>query len=510
LLINFAPLKINSKQSMCISSRLQFTLVLLASLVILAFASCRKHELISNDASLKLSFSADSVVFDTVFTSLGTVTLPLKVYNRNNARLNISSIFLNSGNQSAFRMNVDGTPGIEVNNIEIAPNDSLFVFIRATIDPLDQSNPFVVEDDIIFNTNGNEQSVKLVAWGQDAVYILANRYIPGFPRFKIVADSLETTVWTADKPYVVYGYALIDSYGELIIEEGARIHFHDKSGLWAFADGVLKVRGTQENPVLFQGDRLDQAYRNIPGQWDRIWLMEGRQGFDHEIDYAIIRNGFIGLQLESFLRPTQNKLKITNTIIENHTGMGIYAILHQIDAENLVVANTGSYTVALTGGGNYNFRHATIANNWSYSVRNSPVMFMNNWLTGEEGTIPIALNVGIGNSIVHGSNPEEIILDFVEGAASNFLFDHCNIRTQRNLNDWPQFVNCISNQSPRYRNYQAFNFRPDTLSPVIGMGSLNIAALVPYDLDGVNRTAAPDLGAYQFVPIEPEEKRKKK
>jgi hypothetical protein len=300
---------------------------------------------------------------------------------------------------------------------------------------------------------------------------------------------------------------LIDSYGELIIEEGARIHFHDKSGLWAFADGVLKVRGTMNNPVIFQGDRLDQAYRNIPGQWDRIWLMEGRQGFDHEIDYAIIRNGFIGLQLESFLRPTENKARIRNTIIENHTGMGIYATLFHLDAENLVVANTGSYTMALTGGGIYNFRHATIANNWSFSVRNSPVLLLGNYLVDQEVTVPLPLTFSIGNSIVHGSNPEEIFLDFVDGAETNFSFDHCNVRTQRNLLDWPQFINCTSNESPRYRDYQAFNFRPDTLSPVIGRGSPGIASLVPLDLDGVNRTASPDQGAYQFVPIEPEEKK---
>ncbi len=494
---------------MAIGPKIQIGIVLLISVVLIAFSSCRKHDEISTDSSVKLSFSADSVVFDTVFTSLGTITLPLKVYNRNNERIQIASILLNSGSQSVFRVNIDGTPGLEVNNVEIAPNDSLYIFIRATIDPQDQSNPFVVEDDLIFNTNGNEQKVKLVAWGQDAVYILADRQIQGFPPFKIIADSMQTTVWTADKPFVIYGYALIDSYGELIIEEGARIHFHDKSGLWAFADGVLKVRGSLENPVIFQGDRLDQAYRNIPGQWDRIWLMEGRQGYDHEIEYAIIRNGYIGLQAESFLRPTENKVSIRNTIIENHSGMGIYAVLFHIDAENLVVANTGNYTMALTGGGLYDFRHATIANNWANSPRNNPALLVNNWLPDSLGPVAIPLQFNIGNSIVHGSNTEEIQLDFVDGAEKTFVFDHCNVRTQRNLIEWPEFINCTSNESPRYRNYQAFNFRPDTLSPVIGQGSHEIAALVPFDLDGINRTFSPDLGAYQFVPITAEEKRRK-
>lgn len=473
--------------------------------LILALGSCRKYEDISTDPALKLSFSADSIVFDTVFSSLGTITLPLKIYNNNKARLNIESIFVEGGSQSAYRMNVDGTPGLLVNNIEIAPNDSIFIFIRATIDPRDQSNPFVVEDDLVFHTNGNEQRVKLLAWGQDAIYILADREITGFPKFKIVADSNQTTVWTNEKPYVIYGYALIDSYGELIIEEGTQIHFHDGSGLWAFADGVLKVRGTKDNPVVFQGDRLDQSYRDLPGQWDRIWLMEGRQGYNHEIDYAIIRNGFIGLQIQSFLRATENKIKIKNTIIENHTGIGIFSVLFNLEAENLVVANTGAYSMALTGGGSYDFRHTTIANNWSYSVRNNPALLLGNYITDSLGApIPLPLNFSMGNSIVYGSNQEEIVFDFVDDESANYLFDHCNVRTQRDLAEDQGFVNSIANEIPLFRNYQDFNFRPDTLSPIIGKGSLEIASGVPFDLDGINRTEAPDLGAYQFVPYEEE------
>ncbi len=475
--------------------------LLIAGAILLLVFSCRKHDEISTDSGLMLSFSADSVVFDTVFSSLGTVTIPLKVYNKHDVGLRIASISLQGGNKSAFRINVDGTPGLAFYDKEIAPNDSIFIFVRATIDPRDESNPFVVEDDLEFITNGNTQHVKLVAWGQDAVYILADSEISGFPPFKIIADSLESVVWTAEKPYVVYGYAVINSYGELLIEEGTRVHFHDKSGLWAFSDGVLKVRGTLENPVVFQGDRLDQAYRHIPGQWDRIWLMEGRQGFDHEIEYAIIRNGFIGLQVESFLRPTENKLIIRNTIIENHTGLGLFSRLAHIEAENLVVANTGNYTVALTAGGIYDFKHTTIANNWSASVRNNPALYVNNYLLDSlDQPVAIPFSLNMGNSIVYGSNSEEIDIEMIEGADTTYLFNYCLLKTTKDPDNWSGFENSITNKNPEFRNYESFNFRPDSLSPVIGIGSAEIAASVPLDLDGVSRTEAADLGAYQFVP----------
>ncbi len=467
--------------------------------------SCRKQDEISTNPGLKLSFSADSVIFDTVFSSLGSATRQLMIYNTNKERLNISSIRLGNASESPFRINVDGQPGTQLYDIEIPGNDSLFVFLRVTIDPTDQQNPFIVEDDLVVETNGNSQQVKLVAWGQDAVYIVADQQIGGFPPFKIVADSMETTVWTAEKPYVVYGYALIDSYGTLQIEAGTRIHFHDQSGLWSFSEGQLIVNGTAEAPVFFQGDRLESSegldYRNVPGQWDRIWLMEARAGDDHQISHAIIRNGFIGIQAESFLKPTEAALRIDNTIIENHTGIGIFSRLYAIEAKNAVIANCGAYGLALTGGGDYRFVHTTVANNWSLSVRNNPSLFFNNFILDSlENPIPVPFQFEMGNSLVFGSNPEEFNYEFVAGADTNYLFENCLIKTERTLADWPGFVNSIANENPLFKDYDNFNYRPDTLSPVIGKGKPEFALEVPLDLDGVSRTENPDLGAYQFVP----------
>jgi len=474
--------------------------LLLITLLLIVTTSCRKDE-IGSSPLYQLSFSADTVIFDTVFTSIGSVTKQLMVYNKNSERIRISSVSLQSGAQSAFRINVDGAAGNTVNDLEIAANDSAYIFVRVTVDPSDENNPFVVEDELRFMTNGNEQRIKLVAWGQNAVYILADQQIEGFPPFSIVADSLQTTVWTSNRPYVVYGYALINSYGTLIIEEGTQVHFHDKSGLWAFADGVLKVKGTLENPVVFQGDRLDQPYRNVPGQWDRIWLMEGRAGYDHEIDYAIIRNGYIGLQAESFLRPTSNKLIINNTIIENHTGLGLFARLFTIEADNLVLANCGNYTAALTMGGSYTFRHATFANNWSFSPRNNPSLFLNNYFTdAEENIVTVNFQFYAGNSVIYGSAVEEIQTDFKAGADSAYVFEHCLVKTGRNFTDWPAFVNCLKNDDPLFVDYSNFDYRPDSLSPLIDKGNISISAEVPHDLNGTDRSQSPDIGAYEFVP----------
>ncbi len=485
----------------------QIPILIFLFLLIVSFSifSCRKHDEISTDSGLKLSFSSDSVVFDTVFSSLGSATRQLMIYNNNKERINIGSIRLGNANNSPFRINVDGKPGTQIYDIEIPGNDSLYVFLRVTIDPADQQNPFVVEDDLMFETNGNSQQVKLVAWGQDAIYIVADQQIAGFPPFKIVADSLETTVWTAEKPYVVYGYALINSYGTLRIEAGAHIHFHDQSGLWSYSEGQLIVDGTAESPVLFRGDRLESSdgldYRHVPGQWDRIWLMEARAGADHQISHAIIRNGYIGIQAESFLKPTEAALRIDNTIIENHTGVGIFSRLYAIEAKNTVIANCGNYALALTGGGDYRFVHTTIANNWSLSVRNNPSIFFNNFLLDSSNNpVAIPFQFAMGNSLIYGSNSEEFNYEFVSSADTNYVFENCLIKTERRIADWPGFVNSIANENPLFKDYVNFNYKPDTLSPVIGKGKPEFAQEVPFDLDGVSRTESPDLGAYQFVP----------
>lgn len=468
-------------------------------------AACRKEDVIDTDPNIKLSFSTDSVVFDTVFTSVGSITKRLMVYNKSNKRINISSISFGNTDQAVFKMNVDGLSGNELSNVELAANDSLFVLVKATIDPTSDNNPFVVEEDLHFSTNGNEQSVKLVAWGQNANYIIADQVVNGFPKFKIVADSNETVHWTAEKPWVIYGYALINSYGTLIIDAGARVHFHDKSGLWAYVDGVLKVEGTQEQPVIFQGDRLDPDYRNIPGQWDRIWLMEARAGANHEIHHAIIRNGFIGLQAESFLSPTQNQLNISNTVIENHSGIGILGRLYAIDASNVVIANCGSYAAALTAGGAYRFMHSTIANYWTYGIRNVPALFYNNFILDSlDKPIAVPLHLEFGNSLIYGNNEDEIEKELVGGADSLYVFDHCHIKLKKSWHTEQLFPGSFFNEDPLLKDYEAFDYRPDTLSPLIGKGKIEIAAGIPYDLHGVLRTAAPDIGALQHV-YEPDE-----
>lgn len=464
-------------------------------------ASCQKKLVWDSNPNLKLQFSDDTVLFDTVFTSLGSATQALMVYNRTNSNLMISHIKLEGGNNSPFRINVDGQPGTVANNIEIRSRDSLYIFARVTINPNSATSPFVVQDSILFQINGNNQVIKLVAWGKNARYILADHETQGFPPYKIVADSMQTVHWDNTLPYVIYGYAVVNSYGKLIIDPGTHIYFHKDAGLWVFANGQLDAKGTLDNPIVFQGDRLDTTYADLPGQWDRIWIMEGQSGKNNIIKNAVIKNGFIGIQAESFYHPAQNKLILDNVIIKNMDGMGIFTRNYNITAQNVVIGDCGAYSMALTGGGNYQFIQSTFANYWSYSARNNPAVFLSNFVTDSSNqTVPNAIHFNLGNSIIYGYNNDEFGTKMISGADSAYFLDHCLIKTTLGMSDANYFNQIIKNKDPLFKNISKQDFRLDTLSPAIGKGDPNISVNAPNDILGNSRSSSPDLGAYQFVP----------
>ena len=134
------------------------------------FVSQHVKEIFSPKADrAPLQFSNDTIVFDTVFTTVGTITKTLKVYNRNDNPITISSIVLaNANSRGVYRLNIDGISGTSARDIKIAANDSIFIFVEATINPVDGNLPFLVTDSLLFFTNNKTQDVDLVAYGQNA------------------------------------------------------------------------------------------------------------------------------------------------------------------------------------------------------------------------------------------------------------------------------------------------------------------------------------------------------
>ena len=467
--------------------------------------ACRKNNPISDDPSLKLSFSADTVLFDTVFTTLGSATHQLRIYNTHDEDLKISLIRLIGGESSPFRFNLDGENATEFYDKVIPANDSLFSFLRVTIDPNDLNTPFVVEDELEFITNGNAQTIKLLAWGQNANYIVADKVvnIGGVPYpYHVVADSLETTVWTSERPYVIYGYALINSYGTLRIEEGTHVYCHQDGGIFSWSDGQLIIDGTAENPVIVEGDRLEPYYDNTPGQWGQILLLDGRAGADHRVSHAIIRNGTIGLNCQSSLKVTECALRVDNTIIENQSGYGMFSILYPVEVMNFAISNCGKANFWAFGG-DYRLIHGTIADYWNGNDhKNNHAMVISNSATdGQTNEVfYYPFNMEAYNCIIYGSQSDELVTTFGADADSTYLFDHCLLRTEKHANATSGFSHCLFNLEPYFANVYTNDMHIDSIaSPAIGTGNPLTGSFLPLDLDGVSRNGRVDIGAYQFI-----------
>jgi hypothetical protein len=484
-------------------------LLIITLLAIISINSCKK-DVILTDSNAKLNFSTDTILFDTVFASIGSVTKNFRVYNPYDEVLKISSIRLANGAASLFRVNVNGVPGTSFSDIEIRGGDSIWVFVEVTVNPNNQSLPYVVQDSLVFETNGNIQDIDLVAWGQNAHFFIAKKESPNLPPYVIIDTNLNSTItWDKNLPYVIYGgYAVVDSSTTLIITEGTQIHFSNAGGLWIYKSGTLKVQGTKEDPVVFQGLRRETALQEEPGQWDRIWINDG--GI-HEIDYAIIKNGFIGLQLETLFDPALPvSLKLTNTHIRNMSGLGILARNYKVDGWNDVISNCGSYNAAFTIGGEYDFTHCTFANFWNFGQRTTPVMYLNNYTEDQSGNDVLVdmTKAEFKNCIIYGNNDNELELDFKAGAADNHLFRNCIIKadgTTLTPDPSTHFITIYRNNNPQFKNSFDNDLTLDTLAFAREKGELshiNQSAIPPMNIDinGLTRPTTgsqPDLGAYE-------------
>jgi len=461
----------------------RFSLIPLVIITLIAISSCKKKDKIDSNPALKLTFSTDTVFFDTVFTTVGSVTQRLIVHNYNASKVLVSSIRLGGGSNSVFSLNIDGTPASSVSDVEIEGHDSIFIFVKVTVNPNNQSNPLVVIDSILFNTNGNLQKVDLVAWGQDA-YFYRDKRLTG------------NVTWDSIKPHVIFGYLRVDTGASLTIMPGTKLYFHKSAYLAVSHLSTINVNGNLDHPVRFLGDRLDPFYRDLPGQWDGIYLEKGSH--DNVINYAIIKNGNFGISIDSAVSPFNPMLIVKNTIIQNMIGNDIYAYATIVYSENCVLGDCGRAALALDFGGSYDFRQLTIGNYWGNSVRLDSALYLSNYSFNNLGKIFNPLTKAyFGNIILYGAMDDELSFKKDASTAFNFKFENCLLKTHKNISDPTLYPNCIVNKDPGFVNVLTYDYQIDSISPAIWKG---IPMGVDFDIKGVFRGATPDLGAYQYVP----------
>lgn len=479
-----------------------FKLISLISVVcLIALSACKKDNITTNTNDT-VSFSSDTLFFDTVFTSVGSSTRKFKIQNKNNSTIRIASIKLAGGVNSIFRLNVNGVPGIEFKDLEIKAKDSVWVFADVTVDPQNSNTPFVVTDSIEFSTNGNLQDVQLVAFGQDAIFHKSSN---GATSFLIDCND----IWDNNKPHVVYGIAVIDTNCSLTIEKGTHVYFHNNGAIVALNKGSLQVNGTKNEPVIMEGDRLEPEFDNISGQWQGIYLFP--LSINNEVNWAIIKNARLGIQADTVNQSASPNptLKISNSKIFNCSSLGIAGRGSWIEGYNCVFANCGDYCGAFSLGGTYNFKHCTFAN-YSPNGIDKVAVILNNWFEdNNRNIIPRDLDAAnFINCIIYGSQINEITLSKVDEGIFNYNFKNCLIKANISDIDYEstQFANCVVNKQPQFVNKTQSNLNIEATSAAKDIGDLtevnNDLENIGFDLNENSRTndLKPDAGAFEVVP----------
>jgi len=453
----------------------------------LFYFSCQKENQFDISPDFELRFSTDSIIFDTVFSGIGSTTRYLKVFNPSSKDVEIDEIYLANANDSKYRINIDGKPSTSDNNVLLKAKDSLYLFVEVTINT--DQDALLEQDSIVFITNGNWQDIKLLAWGQD-VHL-------------INSEIINTTTWTNEKPYLVYNSMLVDTNQILRIDAGTKLYFHRGSRM--YVAGTLEIGGTFEEPVILQSDRLEYVYSDVPGQWEGIWLMNGSK--HNNINYAEIKNAVIGIQVDTLADVSIPTLSIHNSKIEHMSFAGIYAQGTTIFATNCLISDCGFYNLALTIGGSYDFYHCTLANYWQNGFRNTPSLVLNNYFVYEnQAFIRDIEHAGFYNCLIYGDRENEVFIDaFPSQGVLNYEFENSLLKyTEDAAIDGSKLTACIINTDPLFVDIDKYDFAIDTLSPAIDKASRPKVDLFPgfldLDIKNMSRVSdnAPDIGVYEW------------
>lgn len=454
---------------------------LLAALSIITFQGCIEDG-VSTSPSDQPEFSVDTLKFGQQFSGEMTVTHRLMVYNRYNKVMSISDISLPAGESSVFRLNVDGQTGSRFSNIEIRPNDSIYVLVSARLNLNNSYDPVIVAEKLDFVTNGVRRSVVLTAESQD-VETLRDPVI----------DS--DTRWDATHPRRIYGTLRVAPGATLTLGEGVSLYFHDKARLEV--EGSLVSLGSAEAPVEMRGDRLgsvvgDISFDLMASQWDGVRFAPSSA--DNRLEFTEIRNTSSGVEVDS------TELSLVNCRLRNSASNVLRSNFSRIEAVGCEFAESAGSPVVLHGGEAL-ICNSTLSNYYLFSV-------ISGALIGLEHTDPDHddesgqpyLSARIENSILYGSSSE---LSLKNLDATDVTLYNCLLRSAGSNDD--RFIDCYFDTDPMFYTVRAeylfdYRLRPESLA--IGLSRQSSLPLPTTDFYGAPRSNPAPLGAYEPRPEE--------
>ena len=500
---------------------MRLTCCLLCALsVAFLLTTCDVEQEFRTGDSVELRFGLDTLTFDTVFTARGSATRSFKVYNDADEAVMIDRISVAGMTGVEFTFNVDGFKGPEATDVAIFPNDSIFVFVEAEVDPsMDLSrSPFITEDRLIFETGNAKEEVVLVAFGQNANYINGRRAGQLFG-FNCGAEGSITL--PNDLPNIIYGSLIIDNCTlralpgtEIYMHGGVQQNVEVFGGNGVFNDGFILTQnggrlefvGTREEPILIRVDRLEPEFDELSGAYRGLILGPNSRG--NRLEHVTITNAIVGVTLDSLAEAT-----ISDSEIAYSRQSAINGFQSDLTIRNSLFHSNFGNAVQVLAGGRVNIDHTTVAT-FGGDAR---ALVLTNFLCYEDRTRPCSvspLRVRGRNSIFTGNRGTEVVFqDGFQGSEVG-VFDvalrNSIVRTDVEYdrlidsNFVPPraetFFDCreVTFADPLFFDIDADDYRLDSLSVARNLGAS--PPRPPVDLLGNERDeASPDAGAYEWT-----------
>lgn len=472
------------------------------SIIFVALAACTDDDSFTTSRTNTLTFSTDTVKLDTVFSRVPTATKTFWVYNHSGDGIRCSSVRLQNGNQTGFRVNVDGiylggSQGYQTNEIEIRDKDSIRVFVELTSPNNGASTPQLLEDNLIFTLeSGVEQRVNLRGYTWDADI------------YGMLEVHNDTTISAVDKPLVIQQGLKVDSGATLTITPGSTIYFGQRAGANVY--GRIVAEGTADANITFRGDRIDRMfdylpYDRVPGQWQGIHF--NSSSYENRFNYVDLHSAYNGVVCDSS-SVERLKLQAYNTTIHNCQGYGLVETNCVVDLWNCQITNTLNDCAAFFGGGAM-LRHCTIAQFYPFDANRGVALRFANYR--DDKNYPL-YQFDVYNTLVTGYADDVVMGDFHDGVDAAYMFDHCILRTVKpdTLNE-EQFKNVVFENvedttaitgEKHFKTIDAdmqyYDFHLDSLSTAIDSGTVLPNGYSTIDRDGRERDSRPDIGCYEF------------
>ncbi len=462
--------------------------ILLFFILTIILNACADESIFSGSTSLQIS--KDTILFDTIFTRPSGSTYPisvtkiLSIKNPENAWVK-ANFKLGGGKNSPYKFNIDGIAGPEIKDLEIGPNDSVFMFVQCALEANNTLNPALVLDSVLATVGQSSSKLILAAYGWDAHYY-QDSVIPN------------NTVWNdTKKPYVIIGNILVPQYSNFTINAGVQVFTSAPqptryTGI--LVQGNVNVLGNESNRVSFRGDKPVFSTTLLPNQWGGFYFLPGGIG---KFKFADITNAIIGIRVDSLSNGNNPCIQLDQCKIQYCGQACIIGVTSNISATNCLFADAGTYTFLAFLGGQYSFNHCTFAEYSGYTSRQQGHFALTNTQRNENGVLLNSkpLSASVKNCIIDGPNFDEVYLDKVQNTTFEVIAES-NIIKYRNTDKFFNSTLNFINKKPKFIKYETGNYGLDSTSDAIGKAQ-NSNPPVLIDINGKLRKSIPDLGAYE-------------